>query len=121
MQYHGREVDRLEASLGIRPRYGAGICLWRESVRIGDHMKRPVAFLLVGLCTAAVADDTVKPVPKSGGLTAIQIDHADKSWGNDGGFICFFYFDIAGKRYHIEVNTPKDTGCPQVIWIGDRP
>ncbi len=85
-------------------------------------MQRILAATLgFGLIASATADDAIKPIPKSTELTRVPIDHADASWNNDGGFICVFFVDIGAKRVRIEVNATKSQGCPQQIYIGDRP
>ena len=63
-------------------------------------------------------DAGIRAVHKGATLFPLNIDHADKGFA---GFVCIFYFDAGLKRYHLEVNAPEATSCPQVIWLGDRP
>ena len=89
-------------------------------MRSGNALACGGIFVAV-LSGTATASETVSPVPKSGPLKGIDIDHEQPVWSNDGGYICFYYFNLDGKRYHIEVNAPKGISCPQRIYIGDRP
>jgi hypothetical protein len=93
-----------------------------------------VAFVCAGGCVAGGAwktlplgaappraQEAVRSVPRHGALVPLNIDHAERGWEERGGYICVFNFDIGARRYRADVNAGEPSGCPQVIWAGERP